>query len=241
MNPSTFGRLNFEQNATDQQPVTCSPEVGPPIARKFSDRFSWTQWGIGHETVVGQRQPPRAETTVAPEARRRRYGSCCRKGSRPGRAAEAQMAGRAPDIRMARRSALNCIAGKVPHRQASPATRHRRPCGRSLPVTRRTLARHYAIVCGQIVRTSTFYIRLCWLIEVSDSTLPRRQAMRRIFAGTSGRRESTPRPSGRHCAARQPHGGFRRSSANLQDPLMAITVDNPPRSRATRRPAPTGN
>ena len=46
-----------------------------------------------------------AQTPASPEARRRRYRSWGG-GSRPGRAAEAQMAGRAPDIRMARRSAL---------------------------------------------------------------------------------------------------------------------------------------
>ena len=47
----------------------------------------------------------RAQTPASPEARQRRCQSC-RKESRPGRAAEAQMAGRAPDRQVAWRLAL---------------------------------------------------------------------------------------------------------------------------------------
>ena len=69
--------------------------------------------GKGRERVAGDRPDVggprtaaaglgagRAQTPAAPDSRRRRYRSCCWKGSRRW-AAEAQMAGRAPDIRIA--------------------------------------------------------------------------------------------------------------------------------------------
>ena len=93
------------------------PRYDVPAPRRLNGARHAGGAGKGGERAAGERPggggqrgkagagAGRAQTPASPEARQRRWQSC-RKESRPGRAAEAQMAGRAPDRRVAWRLAL---------------------------------------------------------------------------------------------------------------------------------------
>ena len=68
-------------------------------AGKGGERAAGERPGVGGRRGKAGAGAGRAQTPASPEARQRRCQSC-RKESRPGRAAEAQMAGRAPDRRV---------------------------------------------------------------------------------------------------------------------------------------------
>ena len=74
-------------------------------AGKGGERAAGERPGVGRRRGKAGAGAGRAQTPASPEARQRRCQSC-RKESRPGRAAEAQMAGQAPDRRVAWRLAL---------------------------------------------------------------------------------------------------------------------------------------
>ena len=85
------GRLRGTSDARERKDIsscswkawilTCSPRTAPPIAKKFSDRFSWARRGRGHGAIEVQRAEDRVHP--APGGRGKRGSRRCagRRGS----------------------------------------------------------------------------------------------------------------------------------------------------------------